>query len=51
MNKNVLDTINKVEDSIQKEMNKINESMEKDIQEIKIFINILIDRAIKLLAE
>ena len=50
MNKNVLDTINKVEDSIQKEMNKINDSMEKDIQEIKDFIKILIDRVIKLFA-
>ena len=51
MNKNVLETINNVEDSIQKEMDKINESMEKDIEEIKVFINILIDRTIKLLAE
>ena len=51
MNKNVLDTINNVEDSIKKEMKKIDESMEKDIQEIKVFINILIDRVIKLLAE
>ena len=51
MNKNVLDTINNVEDSIKKEMEKIDESMEKDIQEIKVFINILIDRVIKLLAE
>ena len=51
MNKNVLETINNVEESIQKEMDKINESMEKDIEEIKVFINILIDRTIKLLAE
>ena len=51
MNKSVLDTINNVEDSIKKEMDKINDSMEKDIQEIKVFIKILIDRAIKLLAE
>ena len=51
MNKNVLETINNVEDSIQKEMDKINESMEKDIEEIKVFINILIDRTIKLLEE
>ena len=51
MNKNVLDTINNVEDSIKKEMDKINDSMEKDIQEIKVFIKILIDRAIKIVAE
>ena len=51
MNKNILETINNVEISIQKEMEKINESMEKDIKEIKVFINILIDRVIKLLAE
>ena len=51
MNKNVMDTISNVEDFIKKEMEKINKSMEKDIQEIKIFINILIDRVIKLLAE
>ena len=51
MNQTVLDTINNVEDSIKKEMDKINESMEKDIQEITVFINILIDRVIKLLAE
>ena len=51
MNQTVLDTINNVEDSIKIEMDKINESMEKDIQEITVFINILIDRVIKLLAE
>jgi hypothetical protein len=51
MNKSVLDTINNVEDSIKKEMDKINDSMEKDIQEIKVFIKILIDRAIKIVAE
>ena len=51
MNKNVLDTINKVEDFIRKEMEKINDSMEKDIEEIKVFIKILIDRCIKLLVE
>ena len=51
MNKNILETINNVEESIQKEIDKINESMEKDIEEIKVFINILIDRTIKLLAE
>ena len=51
MNKNVLETINNVEDSIKKEMDKINESMQKDIEEIKVFIKILIDRTVKLLAE
>ena len=51
MNKSVLDTINSVEDSIKKEMDKINDSMEKDIQKIKVFIKILIDRTIKILAE
>ena len=51
MKKNVLETINNVEDSIKKEMDKINESMQKDIEEIKVFIKILIDRTIKLLAE
>ena len=51
MKKNVLETINNVEDSIKKEMDKINESMQKDIAEIKVFIKILIDRTIKLLAE
>ena len=32
-------------------MEKINDSMEKDIEEIKVFIKILIDRCIKLLVE
>ena len=51
MNKNVVETINNVEDSVKKEMEKINNSMEKDIQEIKKFINILIDRTIKIFTE
>ena len=51
MNKNVMETINNVEDSVKKEMEKINNSMEKDIQEIKKFINILIDRTIKIFTE
>ena len=51
MNKSVLDTINNAEDFIRKEMDKIDDSMEKDILEIKVFIKILIDRTIKLLAE
>ena len=51
MNKIVLDTINDAEDSIKKEMDKIEESMEKDILEVKKFVNIIIDRIIKILAE
>lgn len=51
MNNNILETINKVEDSLQKEMDKVNKSMTEDIKEIKKFINILIDRVIKLVAE
>ena len=50
MNSNIMDTINNVEKSIQQEMDKMNESMTKDIKEIKVFINILIDKAIKLSA-
>jgi hypothetical protein len=48
MNSNIMDTINNVEKSIQQEMDKMNDSMAKDIKEIKVFINILIDKAIKL---
>ena len=51
MNSSILETINKVEDSLQKEMDKVNKSMSEDIKEIKRFINIVIDRVIKLLAE
>ena len=51
MNKSVMDAITDVEDSIKKEMDKIKESMEKDILEVKKFVNILIDRIIKILAE
>ena len=50
MNNNIMDTINNVEKSIQQEMDKMNDSMTKDIKEIKGFINILIDKAIKLSA-
>ena len=49
VNNNILETINKVEDSINSERNKILESMEKDIKEIKIIMDIIIDRVIKLL--
>jgi hypothetical protein len=51
MNKSIMDAITDVEDSIKKEMDKIKESMEKDILEVKKFVNILIDRIIKILAE
>jgi len=51
MNKSVMDTITEVEDSIKKEMDKIEESMEKDILEVKKFVDIIIDRIIKILAE
>ena len=51
MNKSVMDAITDMEDSIKKEMDKIKESMEKDILEVKKFVNILIDRIIKILAE
>ena len=51
VNNNILETINKVEDSINSERNKILESMEKDIKEIKIIMDIIIDRVIKLLIE
>ena len=51
MNKNISETINIVEESINKEKEKISESMEKDIKEINEFIEIIIDRVIKLLFE
>ena len=51
INNNVGQTINMVEESINKEKEKILESMEKDIKEIKIVIDIIIDRVIKLLSE
>jgi hypothetical protein len=51
MNKSVIDAITDVEDSIKKEMDKIKESMEKDILEVKKFVNIIIDRIIKILEE
>ena len=51
MKKNILETINIVEESINKEKEKIVESMEKDIKEINAFIDIIIDRVIKLLSE
>ena len=51
MNKNISETVNTVEESINKEKEKIIESMEKDIKEINDFIDIIIDRVIKLLSE
>ena len=48
INKNIFETINLVEESINKEKEKIAESMEKDIREINEFIDIIIDRVIKL---
>ena len=51
MNKNISETVNTVEESINKEKVKIIESMEKDIKEINDFIDIIIDRIIKLLSE
>ena len=46
-----METINNVEESIKTEMDKMKESMARDIKEIKTFINILIDRVIKLTVE
>ena len=43
--------INNVDDSVKKEIEKIIESMENDIKEIKNFIDILVDRVIKILTE
>ena len=51
INNNVRQTISGVEESINKEKDKIRESMEKDIKEIKIIIDIIIERVIKLLSE
>ena len=51
MNKNISETVNTVEESINKEKEKIIESMEKDIKEINDFIDIIIDRVIKLLSQ
>ena len=51
INNNVRQTITGVEESINKEKDKIRESMEKDIKEIKIVIDIIIERVIKLLSE
>ena len=51
INNNVRQTISGVEESINKENDKIKESMEKDIKEIKIIIDIIIERVIKLLSE
>ena len=51
MDKNINETINIVENSINKELEKIRESMEKDLKEIKNIIDIIIERAIKLMSE
>lgn len=50
MNKNILETVNIVDGEINKEMEKIIHSMEEDLKEIKIIINIIIERVIKLLS-
>ena len=51
MRNNIMETINNVEESIKTEMDKMKDSMARDIKEIKTFINILIDRVIKLTVE
>jgi hypothetical protein len=51
VNNNVKKSVNDVEESINKEIEKIRNTMEKDINEIKKVIDIIIDRAIKLLSE
>ena len=51
VNNNVKKAVNDVEESINKEIEKIRNTMEKDINEIKKVIDIIIDRAIKLLSE
>ena len=51
INNNILQMVNHVEDSISKEIEKITQSMENDIKEIKNFIDILVDRVFKIIAE
>ena len=51
VNNNIIQMINNVDDSVKKEIEKIIESMENDIKEIKNFIDILVDRVIKILTE
>ena len=51
INNNIRKTVDNVEESINKEMEKIRNTMEKDINEIKKVMDIIIDRAIKLLSE
>ena len=51
INNNIRKTVDNVEESINKEMEKIRDNMEKDINEIKKVMNIIVDRAIKLLSE
>ena len=51
INNNIRKTVDNVEESINKEMEKIRDTMEKDINEIKKVMDIIIDRAIKLLSE
>ena len=51
INNNIRKTVDNVEESINKEMEKIRDTMEKDINEIKKVMDIIVDRAIKLLSE
>ena len=51
INNNIRKTVDNVEESINKEMEKIRDNMEKDINEIKKVMDIIVDRAIKLLSE
>ena len=51
INNNIRKTVDNVEESINKEMEKIRDTMEKDISEIKKVMDIIVDRAIKLLSE
>ena len=51
INNNIKKTLDNVEESINKEIEKIRSTMEKDINEIKKVMDIIVDRAIKLLSE
>ena len=51
INNNIKKTLDNVEESINKEIEKIRSNMEKDINEIKKVMDIIVDRAIKLLSE
>ena len=51
INNNIRKTVDNVEESINKEMEKIRDTMAKDINEIKKVMDIIVDRAIKLLSE